>query len=155
MPSTHEEAVTTDRMIIPMKDVVDKNWPEIRKAVADTTGADTGNSTIRVRYTRMKEKFVIFEAEHVCITWFAFVGAYIIQRRYELTIVYVGALFFFFWQIKKEIEDKFENEKWKQIANGIEARVGNKYPSSAIQKKFKEVSMNGNGNGVICQRGQR
>lgn len=42
MPSTYEEAGTTNRMIIHRKDAEEKNWPEIRKAVADTTDEDTG-----------------------------------------------------------------------------------------------------------------
>lgn len=74
-----------------MKDAGAKNWPEIRKAVADTTGENTGNSTIRMRCTRMKEKFVIFEPEHICILCSAFLEACITQQRYGLRIVYTGA----------------------------------------------------------------
>lgn len=40
---------------------------------------------------------------------------------------------------KKEIEDKFENEKWHRIADAIEAAGGNKYPTASVQKKFKEL----------------
>ena len=43
-------------------------------------------------------------------------------------------------QTKKEIEDRFETEKWQKIADGIEAKGGIKYPASAVQKKFKELS---------------
>lgn len=43
-------------------------------------------------------------------------------------------------QAKKEIEEKFELEKWHKIAEAVEAKSGNKYPPTAIQKKFKELS---------------
>lgn len=42
-------------------------------------------------------------------------------------------------QIKKDVEEKFEVEKWHKIAEGIEAKSGNKYPPAAVQKKFKEL----------------
>lgn len=37
-----------------------------------------------------------------------------------------------------------EHEKWQRIADAIEAKSGNKYPTTAIQKKFKELSKKGN-----------
>jgi hypothetical protein len=43
-------------------------------------------------------------------------------------------------QVKKEIEDKIETEKWHRIAEGIAVLGGNKYPPAALQKKFKELS---------------
>lgn len=48
-------------------------------------------------------------------------------------------------QLKKEIEDRFEVEKWQKIADGIVAASGNKYSSAAVQKKYKELVKNGNG----------
>jgi hypothetical protein len=42
-------------------------------------------------------------------------------------------------KLKKEIEDKFENEKWYRIAEAIENDGGEKYPPAALQKKFKEL----------------
>lgn len=42
--------------------------------------------------------------------------------------------------VKKDIEEKFEIEKWQKIAAGIEARCGQKYPATAIQKKYKQLS---------------
>lgn len=48
-------------------------------------------------------------------------------------------------KLKKEIEDRFEVEKWQKIADGIAATSGNKYPSAAVQKKYKEILKNGNG----------
>lgn len=47
-------------------------------------------------------------------------------------------------QSKKDIEEKFELEKWQRIADSIEAKSGHKYPSAAVQKKFKELSKRGN-----------
>lgn len=41
---------------------------------------------------------------------------------------------------KKEIEERFEAEKWQKIADAIEVKSGHKYPSSAVLKKFKEMS---------------
>lgn len=54
-------------------------------------------------------------------------------------------------QSKKEIEDKFEVEKWQKIAGSIESKTGNKYPSSAVQKKYKELNKKSNGNGVAVK----
>lgn len=48
-------------------------------------------------------------------------------------------------QSKKDIEAKLEIEKWQRIANDIEAKSGNKYSVTAIQKKFKELSKTANG----------
>lgn len=48
----------------------------------------------------------------------------------------------------KKIEERFELEKWQKIADCIEAKGGSKYPSAAVQKKFKELSKKGSGNGV-------
>lgn len=48
-------------------------------------------------------------------------------------------------KLKKEIEDRFEVEKWQKIADGIADTSGNKYPSAAVQKKYKELVKNGNG----------
>lgn len=51
-------------------------------------------------------------------------------------------------QSKKDIEGKFEVEKWQKIADLIETKTGNKYPSSAVQKKYKELNKKLNRNGV-------
>lgn len=48
-------------------------------------------------------------------------------------------------QARKEVEEKFESEKWQRIADVIEAKGGNKYPNTAIQKKLKEFSKKANG----------
>lgn len=49
------------------------------------------------------------------------------------------------FQSKKEVEERFEQEKWRKIADSIEAKGGCKYPSSVVQKKFKELTKKGNG----------
>lgn len=41
---------------------------------------------------------------------------------------------------KKEIEDKFENEKWHRVSEAIETAGGGKFPPAALQKKFKEIN---------------
>lgn len=42
--------------------------------------------------------------------------------------------------MKKEIEEKFEQEKWSKLMDAIEADGGKKYPVAALQKKFKDLS---------------
>lgn len=43
-------------------------------------------------------------------------------------------------QKKKEVEEKFETEKWVKISEVMEAECSKKYPPGALQKKFKEVT---------------
>lgn len=52
-------------MIIRLKEVEGKTWPEIRKIMEETTGAKLGGSTVQVRYARMKAKFSVFETDDV------------------------------------------------------------------------------------------
>lgn len=47
--------------------------------------------------------------------------------------------------MKKEVEDKFVQEKWHRIADGIQADGGKKYAVATLQKKFKELSKQNNG----------
>jgi len=42
-------------------------------------------------------------------------------------------------KLKKDIEDRFENEKWHRVADAIEQAGGDKYPPAAVQKKYKEL----------------
>ena len=42
-------------------------------------------------------------------------------------------------QLKKEIEDEFENEKWHAFAEAIKAACGDKYPPATVHKKFREL----------------
>ena len=65
-PMTYEEATEIDKLIIRMKEVDLKGWSEIQKVVEEATGAKVGGtSTIRMRYTRMKSNFVVFEKDDV------------------------------------------------------------------------------------------
>ena len=41
---------------------------------------------------------------------------------------------------KKDIEEKFENEKWHRVADAIESAGGGRFPPTALLKKFKEMS---------------
>lgn len=43
-------------------------------------------------------------------------------------------------QAKREVEEKMDQEKWQRVADTLEAKTGNKYPSAAVAKKFKELS---------------
>ncbi|KAL4742637.1 hypothetical protein BDV11DRAFT_167036 [Aspergillus similis] len=45
-------------------------------------------------------------------------------------------------RLKKEIEVKFEQEKWHRIVEAIQSDGGRKYPIAALQRKFKELSKN-------------
>lgn len=42
-------------------------------------------------------------------------------------------------QCKKDIEKRFELEKWQKISDAIESRSGNKYPARAVENKFDEI----------------
>jgi hypothetical protein len=41
--------------------------------------------------------------------------------------------------VKKEVEDRFENEKWHRISEAIKASGGRRYPPAAVQRKVKEL----------------
>ena len=43
-------------------------------------------------------------------------------------------------QVKKQVEQKFESEKWAMIAAGIQDMGGDKYPAATCQKKFKDLT---------------
>lgn len=57
----------------------------------------------------------------------------------SLTLVQEGRLL----ETKEEVEADFEAKKWQEIARGIEDKGGQKYSTSALQKKFKELEKNG------------
>jgi len=52
------------------------------------------------------------------------------------------------FQAKKEIEERFETEKWQKIADWIEANGGSKYPPATVQKKFKALTKKPNEHGA-------
>ena len=140
IPATYEEASSEDKMLIRMREVDGKSWPEIRKKLEDITQAKIGASSLQIRYTRMKANFVVFEQDDVCILSFLFLCFFV----YSESMAKMGQIPVLL-QAKKDIEEKMEAEKWQRVADAIEEKTGNKYPSSAVQKKFKEVNKGGNG----------
>ncbi|KAL5356787.1 hypothetical protein BJX96DRAFT_171929 [Aspergillus floccosus] len=115
IPTSFEAAGVTDRMILRMRDQENRNWGEITKAYVEYTGHQVGGSTLRMRYTTMKANFTSVSDED---------GARLLK-------------------FKKDIEDRFAQEKWHRLAEAIEADGGDKYPIASLQKKFKELSKNG------------
>lgn len=67
VPASYEEAGPEDRLILRMKETEGKSWNEIQKAIEEMTGGRLGGSTLRVRYTKLKANFVVFEKEDVSI----------------------------------------------------------------------------------------
>ncbi|KAL4960693.1 uncharacterized protein BDV14DRAFT_204439 [Aspergillus stella-maris] len=132
IPTTFAAAGTGDRLILSLRDA-GKSWTEINKTFSETTGIKVGQSTLRMRYSSMKGNFaVIDEADEPRL-----------------------------FRFKKEIEDKFENEKWTRIADAIIADGGLKYTALTLQKKFKELKAKPadsapvaatNGNGITKNR---
>lgn len=112
-----------------MREVNGDGWAEITKYAEGVMGIELDRSTMRKRYAKMKANFVVFEAEDVMLPGFA-------RLRYGMAdTIQVSRLL----QAKKQIEDKFELEKWQKIAETIEAMGGGKYPSAAVQKKYRGV----------------
>ena len=120
-----------------MRDAEGRGFSEIQEVLEEITGVKIGSSSIRNRYYRMKSNFVMFEEKDV---WTDLSTETLNLRKEADTLLQVPVLL----RVKKEIEDKFELEKWQKIANGIESETGNKYPATAIRKKFKDVSKGGN-----------
>ncbi|KAL4892434.1 hypothetical protein BDV59DRAFT_202576 [Aspergillus ambiguus] len=115
IPTSLEAAGMTDRMIIRMRDQENRNWTDITKAYVEHTGVQVGGSTLRMRYTTMKANFASISEDDVARLL----------------------------KFKKEIEDKFEQEKWHRVADAIEGDGGAKLPPAALQKKYKEVLKGG------------
>ncbi|PGH00125.1 hypothetical protein AJ79_08308 [Helicocarpus griseus UAMH5409] len=112
IPTSYENAGPEDRMLLRMKDDENKPWTEIRQAWEEITGEKIGGSTLSGRYARIKANFVVFKEDD--------------EQR--------------LLRFKKEIEEGFENEKWRRVAEAIEGDGGGKYPPAALLKKFKELS---------------
>lgn len=143
-PASYEEAGSEDKLIIQMREKDGKGWSDIREEIEKITGAKFGSTTLKNRYARMKANFVVFEKDHVCcldLSWVLCDWQLTSKCNFEQEPILL--------EIKKDIEDKFEIEKWQRIADGIEARCGQKYPTAAIQKKFKELSKKVNANGLV------
>ncbi|OJJ55112.1 hypothetical protein ASPSYDRAFT_49271 [Aspergillus sydowii CBS 593.65] len=117
IPVTLAAAGPEDRMILRLRDEENRPWTEINKIFVEATNIKVGGSTLRMRYTTMKANFVGISEED------------------EVRLM----------RIKKEIEEKFECEKWHRITEAIVQDGGAKYPAAALQKKFKELSKQLNG----------
>ncbi|KKA23717.1 hypothetical protein T310_2257 [Rasamsonia emersonii CBS 393.64] len=126
---SYESASKEDRMLIRMREVEGKSWAEISTAWEAMTGVKTASGTLCKRYSRLRANLAVFKDEDV-------------ERLL---------------QAKKEIEEKFEAEKWTKIAAAIVAKGGDQYPPASCLKKFKELSKGrtatsmqaGNGNGNV------
>ncbi|KAF3482692.1 uncharacterized protein GIQ15_02016 [Arthroderma uncinatum] len=111
LPNSLEEASEEDKMLLRMKDEENKPWGEIKAAWEAATGEPIGGSTLSGRYQRIKANFTVFTND-------------------DATALV---------QFKKDIEEKFETEKWMRIADAIENSGGKRYPAAALMKKFKEM----------------
>ncbi|KAL2867180.1 uncharacterized protein BJX67DRAFT_106955 [Aspergillus lucknowensis] len=115
IPTSLEAAGTEDKMILNLRDNEGRSWAEVTKTFVSITGIKVGGSTLRMRYNTMKANFVTLTEED---------AARLIR-------------------LKKDIEDKFEAEKWARLSEAISQDGGEKYPAAALQKKFKELSKAG------------
>ncbi|OJD24832.1 hypothetical protein ACJ73_03804 [Blastomyces percursus] len=125
MPTSYENASPKDKMLLRMKDEENKSWAETREAWEEMTGEKVGGSTLCIRYARIKANFVVFTPEDAC--------ALTPSTPSEQLLI----------RFKREIEEKFENDKWRSVSDAIGAASGKKkYPPAAVQKRFKELSKN-------------
>ncbi|KAL2811669.1 hypothetical protein BJX63DRAFT_433178 [Aspergillus granulosus] len=115
IPASLAEAGAEDKTILNLRDGEGKSWPEITKLFISITGIQVGSTTLRLRYGSMKAKFVEIPTEDAA----------------RLLC------------LKREIEDKFEIEKWARIQEAIVTDGGGKYPVAALQKKFKQLNKAG------------
>ncbi|KAL3437064.1 hypothetical protein BDV09DRAFT_163639 [Aspergillus tetrazonus] len=114
VPTSLATAGEMDRMILHLRDEEKQPWTQINRLFTEKTGIKVGSTTLRLRWSTMKANFV------------------------GITIEDEARLL----RLKKEIEDKFEQEKWHRIVEAIQSDGGEKYPIAALQKKFKELSKN-------------
>ncbi|PLN79076.1 hypothetical protein BDW42DRAFT_135066 [Aspergillus taichungensis] len=114
IPTSLDAASTADKAILRMRDDEGLGWKEITAEWCKLTGVTTavGLSTLRMRYQTMKANFVGFTADD------------------ELRLL----------EHKKQIEQRFEVEKWSRISEAIVADGGAKYASASLQKKFKQLA---------------
>ena len=140
LPASYDEAGEADRLLLKMKDEEAKPWAVINEALEGIAGCKlTGLST---RYARIKANFTVFPKEDV-----RFVLDYLVNSYYFLLTCGLKQETHLL-QSKKDIEAKFEVEKWQRIASDIEAKSGNKYSASVVQKKFKELSKTATGSAL-------
>ncbi|RAL08565.1 uncharacterized protein BO97DRAFT_328730, partial [Aspergillus homomorphus CBS 101889] len=110
IPTTLAAASYSDRLILNMRDSQNSTWADINSAWKAETGLTVGQSTLRMRYNAMKANFSALDDEDETL----------------------------FRQTKDALEAKFAQEKWRQIAEQMEAVNGKKFPPATLQKKWKE-----------------
>ncbi|OOF94879.1 hypothetical protein ASPCADRAFT_406720 [Aspergillus carbonarius ITEM 5010] len=113
IPTSLDVATISDKLILRLRDEEQRGWNDITKEWVALTGIQVGGSTLRMRYTTMKSNFVEMDGED------------------EARML----------RAKKEVEEKFEGDKWRLIADAVESAGGKKYPVGALQKRFKEDFM--------------
>ncbi|KAL4784065.1 hypothetical protein BJX76DRAFT_357395 [Aspergillus varians] len=114
IPTSLSEAGMQDKLILKLRDDDNLPWSKVTKQFESITETSVGASTLRMRYTTMKANFTGISEED--------------EAR--------------LFRFKKEIEGKFESEKWQRIGEAIIQDGGAKYSAAALQKKFKELSKN-------------
>ncbi|RAK97921.1 Gon7-domain-containing protein [Aspergillus ibericus CBS 121593] len=112
IPTSLEAVTASDRLILRLRDEEQRNWDDINKEWMAQTGILVGKSTLRMRYTTMKSNFVDMDGED------------------EARML----------RAKKEVEEKFEGDKWRLIADAVESAGGKNYPVGALLKRFKEMN---------------
>ncbi|WEW57033.1 hypothetical protein PRK78_002492 [Emydomyces testavorans] len=115
IPTSYETACEEDKLLLRLKDQENKSWAEIATAWTEMTGEATRTTTLSTRYLRMKANLAVLSKDHESLLL----------------------------KLKKEMEDKFETEKWQRIAEAMEQASGEKFPPLALQKKFKELEKKG------------
>lgn len=115
IPTSLEAAGPEDRMLLRMKEEEGCSWKEIAAAWESMAGNKVPTASLSTRYIRIKANLAVFPGED------------------EENLI----------RAKKEIEEKFEVEKWHKIAEAINSISGNKYSTTTLQKKFKEITKKG------------
>ncbi|EEP81402.1 predicted protein [Uncinocarpus reesii 1704] len=115
IPTSYDAACEEDKMLLRLKDQENKTWAEIASAWKEMTGEAAKGTTLSTRYMRIKANFIVLSKED------------------EAALL----------KVKKEIEDKFESEKWQRLAEALEQASGKKFPPLTLQKKFKELDKKG------------
>ena len=100
-----------------MKDVEWSSWADIKSAVREITGVQVGGSTLAVRYARIKANMQVFEKSDVCPCQYL-AGWWMVDGADGL----IHIIYILYWQepillqSKKDIEDRFDVEKWQKIS---------------------------------------
>ncbi|EAS34432.1 uncharacterized protein CIMG_05456 [Coccidioides immitis RS] len=121
IPTSIENACEEDKMLLRLKDKENKSWSEIASAWTKMTGEATKGTTLSTRYMRIKANLAVLSKDD------------------EILLL----------KVKKDMEEKFEAEKWQRIAESMEQTRGAKFPPLTLQKKFKELEKKGNGEDAV------